>query len=60
MPNNNVNDFKSMLSNNNLVIYYPLVTPELIDLNYTVDLTLFEGVNNISNSDDMYMVLKYY
>lgn len=40
-------------------IYY--VTPsQLIDLNYTVDLKLFKGVNNISNSEDMMMTLKYY
>lgn len=40
-------------------IYY--VTPsQLIDLNYTIDLKLFKGENNISNSEDMMMTLKYY
>lgn len=55
-----VADFKTMLSNQNMIIYYALATPQLIDLNYTVDLTLFEGINNISNSEDMDMTLKYY
>ena len=41
-------------------VYYVLDTPQLIDLNYTVDIELFEGVNNISNSEDMDMTLKYY
>jgi len=53
-------DWKTWLSSHNLELLQPLVTPELIDLNYTVDMTLFEGVNNISNSDDMDMILKYY
>lgn len=52
--------WKEWLSTHNLILYQPLATPELIDLNYTVDLTLFEGVNNISNSEDMDMTLKYY
>ena len=55
-----VNDFKTWLSTHNTKVYYVLATPQLIDLNYTVDLTLFEGINNISNSEDMDMVLKYY
>lgn len=56
---NSVNDFKSFLNDNEVILYYVLATPELIDLNYTVDLTLFEGVNNISNSDDMDMTITY-
>lgn len=52
--------FKEWLSNNNVIIYQPLITSQLIDLNYTVDIELFKGINNISNSDDMDMTLKYY
>ena len=40
-------------------MYYPLLTENLIDLNYNVDLSLFKGVNNISNSEDMDMEIKY-
>lgn len=47
------------LSTNNITFYYVLATPQLIDLNYIVDLTLFEGINNISNSEDGNMVLQY-
>lgn len=52
--------FKEWLSTHNISVYYVLATEDLIDLNYTVDIRLFNGVNNISNSDDMYMTLKYY
>lgn len=59
-----INDLKQWLQdkyNNNtpVILYYVLATPQLIDLNYTVDLTLFEGINNISNSEDMDMEIKY-
>ena len=57
---NSLNDFKSFLDNNQVILYYVLETPELIDLNYDLDVRLFNGVNNISNSDDMDMTLKYY
>lgn len=55
-----INSFKTWLSTHNTDVYYVLETPQLIDLNYNVDLRLFKGVNIISNSDDMTMVLKYY
>lgn len=55
--NKTVDDIKNVLVNQ--PIYYPLATPQLIDLNYTVDIELFNGVNNISNSDDMDMEIKY-
>ena len=61
--NNNITtliDFKTWLSTHNVTVYYALVTSELIDLNYTADIRLFNGINNISNSDDMTMALKYY
>ena len=61
-PNNTVvtvQDIKTWLSAHNTKVYYVLATENLIDLNYTVDLTLFEGINNISNSDDMDMEIKY-
>ena len=51
--------FDTWLSAHNTIIYYPLATENLIDLNYTVDITLFNGVNNITNSDDMDMEIKY-
>lgn len=54
------NDFKSWLSTHNTTVYYVLATPQLIDLQYDVDLTLFEGTNYISNSEDMDMEIKYY
>ena len=56
--NKTVDDIKNVLVNQ--PIYYPLATSQLIDLNYTVDIRLFKGINNISNSEDMDMILKYY
>ena len=56
----NLNDFKNWLSTHNTEVYYVRATPQLIDLNYDVDVRLFNGVNNISNSDDMDMTLEYY
>ena len=53
------NDLKTWLSTHNTDVYYPLATPELIDLQTTVDLKLFKGVNNISNSEDGYMTIEY-
>ena len=47
------------LSTHNVEFYYPLAESELIDLQYDVDLTLYEGTNNISNSEDMDMEIKY-
>ena len=40
-------------------IYYVLDTPSLIDLNYNVDLTLYEGTNTITNSENMDMEITY-
>lgn len=56
---NNVSDFKSWLSTHNIEVYYPLETPELINLQTKVDIELFKGVNNISNSEDGYMTIEY-
>ena len=50
---------KNWAANNNMIVYYVLATENLIDLNYTVDLTLFNGINNITNSEDMDMAIKY-
>ena len=55
-----LSQFKTWLSTHNTDVYYVLATEQLIDLNYTTDIRLFKGVNNITNSDDMTMVLKYY
>lgn len=52
--------WKEWLSEHNVICYQPLKEEQLIDLNYTIDIRLFNGVNNISNSDDMDMTLKYY
>lgn len=58
-PNMTVEDFKTWLSTHNTDVYYVLETPELIDLQTTVDLSLFKGVNNVSNSEDGYMTIEY-
>ena len=56
-----VEQFKEWLINNNIIVY--IVRKEsaydLIDLNTTVDLKLFKGVNNVSNSEDGYMTIEY-
>ena len=54
-----VSDFQTWLSTHNTDVYYVLSTPTEIDLG-TVDMELYEGTNNITNSEDMDMVLKYY
>lgn len=56
--NKTVKDMQSVIADQ--IVYYALETPQRINLNYTVDIELFKGINNISNSDNMYMVLKYY
>lgn len=53
------NDFKTWLSTHNTEVYYVLATPQLIDLNYTVDLELFSGINYITNSENADMDLTY-
>lgn len=42
-----------------ILFYYPLATPQPIDLQTTVDLKLFKGVNNITNSEDGNMRIRY-
>ena len=51
--------FKSWLESNNLTTYLILETPQLIDLNYTVDMTLYEGTNTITNSETAPMEITY-
>lgn len=51
--------FKTWLSTHNTEVYYALATPQLIDLNTTVDIRLFKGVNNITNSEDGNMRIRY-
>lgn len=46
-------------ASNITTLYYALETPGLIDLQTTVDIELFKGVNNISNSEDGYMTIEY-
>ena len=55
-----IEDFKQWLTTNNVIVYYAIQEPELIDLNYTVDIRLFKGNSEISNSDNMNMILEYY
>ena len=55
-----VSNFKAWLSEHNTNVYYILATENLIDLNYTVDIKLFKGDNAITNSEDAYMIHKYY
>lgn len=52
-------DLKTYFENNPTNLYYELATPETIDLQTTVDLKLFKGVNNVSNSEDGYMTIEY-
>lgn len=53
------NQFKNWLNQHNTVAYYQAQIPQPIDLNTTVDLKLFKGVNNITNSEDGYMTIEY-
>lgn len=48
------------LETNNLLIYYVLQTPQLIDLNTTIDISLYKGSNTITNSEDANMTLYYF
>lgn len=41
-------------------VIYNLPTPELIDLNTTVNIKLFKGANTVTNSEDGYMTIQYY
>lgn len=52
-------DFKNWLSTHNTIVYYVLDTPILIDLQYDVDLRLFNGTNTITNSENADMEIKY-
>lgn len=57
-------DFKYWLTTeynngNPVITYYALETPELIDLQTTVNLKLFKGINTITNSEDGYMTIQY-
>ena len=55
----NTTALETWLNTHNTEVYYVLETPTLIDLDYTVDTTLFEGVNNISNSENADMDIIY-
>ena len=52
-------DFSTWLASNNVELYYPLAEPQLIDLNYTVDLELYEGINTITNSENADMNITF-
>lgn len=51
---------QNYFENNNVYVYYVLASEQLIDLNYTVDLSLYIGENTITNSEDANMYLIYY
>ena len=53
-------DFKTFLSEHNVEVEYVLATPTYIDITPYVDIRLFKGINNISNSEDTNMELEYY
>lgn len=54
-----ISDFKAWLSTHNTPVYYVLEETNPIDLNTTVDLRLFKGVNNITNSEEADMKIRY-
>lgn len=54
-----LSQFKEWLTTHNTDIYYPTLQENLIDLNYTVDATLFKDINNTYNSNDMDTEIKY-
>ena len=54
-----VSQLELWLNNHNTEIYYPLATANLIDLNYFVDMTLYEGTNTITNSETAPMEITY-
>jgi len=54
-----ITDMNNWFINNNVTVYRVLETPELIDLQTTVDIRLFKGVNNIINSEDADMRIRY-
>ena len=58
-PNITLEQFKTWLSTHNTEVYYVLAQENLIDLQTTVDLSLFKGVNNVSNSENGYMTIEY-
>lgn len=45
---NSVSDLKGWLSNNNIIVYHLLATPQEIDLGQIDKLKTFEGINNIT------------
>jgi hypothetical protein len=51
--------FKDFIENNQVELYYVLENSDTIDLNTTVDLKLFKYVNNITNSEDANMRIRY-
>ena len=53
-------DLDTYLTNNNTTIYYILETPQLIDLDYTINMTIFKGNNTITNDKNAYMQIEYF
>lgn len=52
--------FKTWLTTHNIIVYYPLVEENLIDLNYNVDMNIYKGANTITNSEEAVMTIQYY
>ena len=58
-PENAISSFKTWLSTHNTIVYYPLAEPTVIDLEQTVDITTYDGITSITNSEDMDMNITY-
>ena len=58
LTSEDVNGIKAYLKENPIEVYYALATPYVLDLGI-VDITLFNGINHISNSEDADMSITY-
>lgn len=56
---NNINGLKTWLSTHNTIVQYELAEPYEIDLGEVNTLNTYEGVSNITNSEDAEMSVKY-
>lgn len=56
---NNLDEFKTLLSTNNVQVDYELATPVTEEYGDLTILQLVDGENNISNSEDANMVIDY-
>ena len=54
-----IEEYNTWLSNNNVILYYPLEESKEIDLGTTTTINTYEGITNISNNSDANMVVNY-